>query len=193
MRRSLATASMAAAVWAPSSNAQDITSASCVDGLFMLVARGTSEEAGPGITGVIAERIADRIDDSAIVAVDYPATITDPIYTVSVNNGTDLILAAVKSYAESCPDGKLAVFGYSQGAQITENAFCGASGGEDGGESEALPKDVVDGHGMYRCPVKVSKLRLNRLCVQSLASSSSATQATERMRPSMRAQAETMA
>lgn len=142
----MTTAAIAAALWAPISNAQDITSSSCVDGLYMLVARGTGEELGPGITGLIADRIADRIDDSKVVAIEYPASLTDPVYTASVNNGSELVSAAVRNYTENCPDGKLAVFGYSQGAQVTENAFCGASGGEDGAEIEALPKDLVDGH-----------------------------------------------
>jgi len=145
MRRSITTAAMAASLWAPAAAAQDIGSSSCVDGLFMIVARGTNEEPGTGVTGLITERIADRIKDSDIVALDYPATFTDPLYTDSVNDGTKEMAAAIKNYTDSCPDGKLAVFGYSQGAHVASNVFCGGSGGAFD-EDAPLPKTLVEDH-----------------------------------------------
>lgn len=145
MRRSLTTA---AAMAATLTSAQDITDSSCVAGLFMLVARGTNEDPGPGALGTLAERIADRIDDSEIVALDYPATFTDPLYPQSVVEGTDAMREAVRNYTDSCPDGKIAVFGYSQGAHVASNVFCGGSDEEDEEErDDALPKDLVEDSG----------------------------------------------
>lgn len=80
----------------------------------MIVARGTNETAGPGVTGTLAEGIADRIDGSVIVPLDYPATFTDPDYWVSESEGVDELQEVITSYHGACPDGKIAVFGYSQ-------------------------------------------------------------------------------
>lgn len=86
----------------------------CAQGLYMIVARGTNETAGPGVTGTLAEGIADRIDGSVIVPLDYPATFTDPDYWVSESEGVDELQEVITSYHGACPDGKIAVFGYSQ-------------------------------------------------------------------------------
>jgi acetylxylan esterase len=145
MRRSITAAAAAASLWTPVTVAQDISDSSCVDGLFMIVARGTNEDPGPGVTGLIAERIASRIKDSDVVALDYPATYTDPLYTDSVNNGTQELSEVIRNYTESCPDGKMAVFGYSQGAHVSSNVFCGGTG-RPFDDSAALPKDLVDEH-----------------------------------------------
>ena len=142
MRHSVTTAAMATAALSSTTLAQD--SSSCVSGLYMIVARGTTEPSGPGVTGLLAERIASRIKDSKVVALDYPATFTDPLYTESVTNGTETLGEMVRSYAEDCPDGKMALFGYSQGAHVVGNVICG--GGFD--EEKAVPKDIVEDHGM---------------------------------------------
>lgn len=145
MLRSVTTAAIAASLFAPAAVAQDISSKSCVKGLFMVVARGTNEPMGPGVTGLIADRIADRIKDSDVVALDYPATFTDPLYTDSVNNGTEEMAAVIRNYTDSCPDGKIAVLGYSQGAHVASNVFCGGNGGEFNSDPP-LPKDLVEKH-----------------------------------------------
>lgn len=105
---------MAATALVSIASAQKVTKGTCVDGLYMLVARGTEEPKGTGATGAIADRIADRIKDSRIDALDYPATFTDPLYPESVEDGADQMLEVVKDYIETCPDGKIAVLGYSQ-------------------------------------------------------------------------------
>lgn len=145
MRRSITAAAVAASLLAPAASAQDITSKSCVNGLFMVVARGTNEQPGPGVTGLIAERIADRIKDSDVVALDYPATYTDPLYTESVDDGTKEMAAVIKNYTDNCPEGKVAVFGYSQGAHVASNVFCGGNGGAFDSDAP-LPKQLVDDH-----------------------------------------------
>ena len=39
--------------------------------------------------------------------------------------GITAISSAVNTFNEQCPDTKLVLVGYSQGGQITDNAFCG--------------------------------------------------------------------
>lgn len=87
----------------------------CADGLFIVVARGTGEVKGTGITGVLAEAIAKEIKtNSKIQAVDYPATFTDPDYNISEKEGVDELQELLTSYHSACPKDKIAYLGYSQ-------------------------------------------------------------------------------
>lgn len=86
----------------------------CADGLYVVVARGTGEEEGTGVTGLIADAIVDQIEDSRVEAVDYPATFSDPDYFTSEKEGADAVQELLTEYYEACPDGKIAYLGYSQ-------------------------------------------------------------------------------
>lgn len=100
----------AAAILAGSAAAAD----SCVKGLHIIVGRGTTEPPGTGVTGVLANKIAEEIGDSDVVPVDYPATLSDPAYGDSVMAGVEALTKEVTEYAEQCPGGKMAYLGYSQ-------------------------------------------------------------------------------
>lgn len=86
----------------------------CADGLYIVVARGTTEPAGSGAMGVIGDDVAGRVRDSEVVGLDYPATLSDPIYVESVIDGGRAMKEAVEGYHDACPDGRIAVLGYSQ-------------------------------------------------------------------------------
>lgn len=103
----------------------DNSTVECAKGLKIFVSRGTGEEMGPGATKVLVDQIADQIDGSDIEPILYPASWDNPVYASSVTNGTKLIRKTITEYAKGCPDSKMAWFGYSQGAQITSNNFCG--------------------------------------------------------------------
>ena len=89
-------------------------STTCADGLYIVVARGTGEDPGTGVTGVIADNIAKQIQGSKVEALDYPATFTDPDYEDSEKEGVDDLQKLLTSYHSSCPNGKIAYLGYSQ-------------------------------------------------------------------------------
>ncbi|KAI1844223.1 hypothetical protein JX266_009514 [Neoarthrinium moseri] len=97
----------------------------CAKGLKMFVSRGTNEPMGAGETGKVVKVISEQIDGSDYEAIRYPASFENPNYFLSVGNGTRLLKETITEYARACPDSKMAVFGYSQGAQITSNNFCG--------------------------------------------------------------------
>ncbi|KAJ6157857.1 hypothetical protein N7470_005449 [Penicillium chermesinum] len=97
----------------------------CAKGLKMFVSRGTGEEMGLGVLGNITKVIRERIPGSDDEAITYPASSVDPNYMISVGNGTLLLKEALTEYAQACPESKIAVLGYSQGAQIVSNSFCG--------------------------------------------------------------------
>lgn len=50
-------------------------SVSCVEGLYILVARGSNQPAGEGSVGPVADAIEARVPNSVSQAIDYPATI----------------------------------------------------------------------------------------------------------------------
>ncbi|KAG9254479.1 putative acetyl xylanesterase [Emericellopsis atlantica] len=119
-------------------------SVECARGLHIIVARGSNEAAGTGITGSLADRIAKRIPGTTIAALDYPATITDPTYFESVADGGDEMRDVVQEYVDACPGAKVAVMGYSQGAQVTADAFCGDVTTSGFGDEDGLPYKLVD-------------------------------------------------
>jgi acetylxylan esterase len=86
----------------------------CADGLYMIAARGTGEDKGSGRIGEIAEDVAKRVKSSIISPLDYPATLEDPGYFDSEEAGVKALSTALDGYHSSCPNGKIAVFGYSQ-------------------------------------------------------------------------------
>lgn len=95
----------------------------------MIVARGTGEPQGTGHTGLLAERIQKEIDGSQTVPLDYPASFMDPPYDESVGGGVKAMQTALDNYTAACPDSKVAILAYSQGAQVSMDAICGGSGG----------------------------------------------------------------
>jgi acetylxylan esterase len=83
--------------------AQNVTT--CYDGLYILVARGTNVDPGTGLFGDIADELANRIPGSEVSGLDYPASLTDPIYIRSVREGGEAMKDAVEGYREECPEG----------------------------------------------------------------------------------------
>ena len=124
-------------------NAQSLQ---CAQGVHIIAARGTGEKEGPGVSGELADRVIDRIRGSEVDGLDYPATLTDPDYLSSAKDGAEELREVVRQYAEDCPDTKIVVIGYSQGAQVATNTFCGG-GGDGFGNEDALPENLVEDHG----------------------------------------------
>ncbi|KAM3441660.1 hypothetical protein MY4824_001438 [Beauveria thailandica] len=116
--------------------------AECSQGLHILVGRGTEEPAGLGETGALAKNISDAVSGSSIVAIDYPATFSKPNYDVSEREGSRAVYDQVTKYHKDCPGHKMAYLGWSQGAQIAVNAFCGGQGGIFGDDAP-IPADAV--------------------------------------------------
>ncbi|KAK3380744.1 putative acetyl xylanesterase [Lasiosphaeria ovina] len=97
----------------------------CVTGIYMLVARGSSELPGLGLMGGVAQKVSQAIPGSAIVPIDYPATFAE--YVKSEVSGALAISSAVESYTRLCPKAKIALLGYSQGGQAVMDSLCGNS------------------------------------------------------------------
>ncbi|OMC36523.1 cutinase [Mycobacterium sp. GA-1841] len=116
----------ALAVAAPMVTSAPATAAPCPD-IEVVFARGTNEPPGLGSVGGpfvddLRARVAPRTVDAA--AVDYPAT-ND--FNVSTPAGTDAARSLIESVAASCPNTKMVLGGYSQGAAVIEKATNEAS------------------------------------------------------------------
>ncbi|TLD15111.1 hypothetical protein PspLS_10747 [Pyricularia sp. CBS 133598] len=116
------------------------TPTSCAPGVQIFAARGTTEAPGVGRIRTVAGNVTAAIPGSAVTAVDYPATFED--YAQSVANGTSDLGKLVRDYVKMCPDSKIALLGYSQGAQAVADLICGAS-------SELMPVKTADLDAIY--------------------------------------------
>ncbi|KAH8897976.1 cutinase [Thozetella sp. PMI_491] len=94
-------------------------------GVHMIVARASTEKPGTGIIGAVATQVQQQIPGSDIVAVDYPATLDN--YLTSESQGVSAMTKLVNDYAVACPNSKMVLMGYSQGAQVTADTLCGTS------------------------------------------------------------------
>jgi hypothetical protein len=116
----------------------------CAQGLYIVSSRGTGEQQGIGVAGTLIGRpVAEQIKGSKVVALEYPATLASPSYPLSVGNGTHNLTELLQDYHKSCPDGKIALIGYSQGAQVSLDTLCGTD--EVGfAPTDSLPSSIAD-------------------------------------------------
>ncbi|KAL7944237.1 carbohydrate esterase family 5 protein [Trichoderma barbatum] len=144
------------------STAAAATQPSCAKGLYMVVARGSEEPAGTGVTGNLTSQIAAKVPNSQVVAVDYPATLSN--YESSEGEGVKAMQTLLNNYGQACPGSKIAVLGYSQGAQVSTDTICGGAG-EPFIESKALSTDVMNSVvavAIFGDPTHVANLTYDR-------------------------------
>ncbi|PVH81961.1 carbohydrate esterase family 5 protein [Cadophora sp. DSE1049] len=100
-------------------------STACATGVHIIVARASTEKPGEGIIGAVATQVQQTVPGSDSEAVDYPATLTN--YTTSEGLGVSGMTKLIENYAARCPNSKMALMGYSQGAQVIGDVMCGTS------------------------------------------------------------------
>ncbi|ERS95171.1 Axe2 [Sporothrix schenckii 1099-18] len=129
---------------AASAAAAPVSNTTCAESFYILIARGSGEAIlppgqfkYPDYTGLAAKAAIDvqnQIPGVVIGGVVYPAL--DPTapgnnlstYATSEANGTAAIADEVAAYTKKCPGVKIALLGYSQGAQVVQDALCGGLG-----------------------------------------------------------------
>ncbi|KAF3762046.1 carbohydrate esterase family 5 /Carbohydrate-binding module family 1 [Cryphonectria parasitica EP155] len=107
-------------------------------------ARETTASAGYGSSITVVDEILNAYPGSTAEAIVYPAcggqaSCGDVSYSESLIEGTAAAAAAVNAYNEACPSAELVLVGYSQGAEIFDNAFCGGGDPNQGLTSTAIP------------------------------------------------------
>ncbi|KAJ5808153.1 hypothetical protein N7474_009422 [Penicillium riverlandense] len=146
----------------------------CADGLYMIAARGSTEPAearkgyfpaNSGSAGYVAQLIADKISGSKIAGVKYPATLKNPPYVQSEDDGAATMLQMAKEYHTSCPNSKMALIGYSQGAQVVSDVLCGGAGGmfnNDPPLSPAIVKENIVAAVLFGDPTHIANTSYDR-------------------------------
>lgn len=116
----------------------------CDAAVKIMVARGTYEPPGEGQTGTLAKRIEAASTQRMVdVAVDYPAQATSwDNYVASSSAGATSVKNMLTEQVGRCPNQKIVLLGYSQGAQIIGDALGGGGGGRLGPETPPVPHEV---------------------------------------------------
>ncbi|KAL2385551.1 hypothetical protein RJZ90_001291 [Blastomyces dermatitidis] len=108
---------------------EQTTNASCA-AITIIAARGTSEDPGEGRLTTVARDIANGHENSERIALDYPAELFP--YSVSLYRGIQALTGLLNTSASSCPETKIVLLGYSQGAHVIGNTLCGGAFAEQG-------------------------------------------------------------
>lgn len=106
------------------------------DDIHYIVARGTTESY-PGSLGSLVDILLTKFPNSNYEDVIYPATqeTSTDSYWQGLANGTQQI----KSYADQCPDSKIVVMGYSQGALVVGDILAGGGNNSELGNTTTPP------------------------------------------------------
>lgn len=103
------------------------TTTSCATGVHIIAARGSTEAPGEGKCQSVSQLIEAGIPGSDDVAVVYPATLIP--YESSEEAGVSNMTQMIQQYTQSCPDTKIVLVGFSQGAQVVGDVLGGGSFG----------------------------------------------------------------
>ncbi|KAK1751761.1 cutinase [Echria macrotheca] len=87
-------------------------------------ARETTTPQGFGSAKTLVDLIIKRFPGATSEEIIYPAAGGD-VYSQSVGKGVLAVVKQTSAFAAACPDSIIIMHGYSQGAQITDDAFCG--------------------------------------------------------------------
>ncbi|OLN83435.1 Acetylxylan esterase 2 [Colletotrichum chlorophyti] len=101
----------------------------------IIVARGSLEAQGAGLLGNIANTASSKIPGSVVTPLIYPAQL-DP-YPPSVAAGVANMTTLLSEQAQQCPNTKIVLMGYSQGAQVSLDTLCGTSDGPNFNTTQA--------------------------------------------------------
>jgi acetylxylan esterase len=96
----------------------------CYTGVYIIGARGSEEDPGYGSVQSVITGVLSAIPDSGSIALDYPASVLDPLYPSSVTDGINTMISLIQSYSDGC-EGKIVLVGFSQGANVITDTLSG--------------------------------------------------------------------
>ncbi|KAK0623560.1 cutinase [Immersiella caudata] len=87
-------------------------------------ARETTTPQGFGSAITLVELVQKRFPGTVAEEIVYPAA-GDELYSRSVGQGILAVIKQTAAFSARCPQSIIIMHGYSQGAQIMDDAFCG--------------------------------------------------------------------
>jgi hypothetical protein len=102
-------------------------SATTCASVMIITARASTEAAGEGITGALVTQIINASTQNiARAAVSYPATLNN--YASSSLQGINALKSQLTTEVQNCPNEKIVLAGYSQGAHVVLDVLGGGQG-----------------------------------------------------------------
>ncbi|OAA58552.1 acetylxylan esterase precursor [Niveomyces insectorum RCEF 264] len=139
------TALAAATAPAPPALAANNGSTVACPNLHIIAARESTTPQGFGAAQTLVDLVLHAFPGATAEALVYPAAGgSNQNYSTSVTAGVLAVLAQVSQFAAACPETVLVLHGYSQGAQVIDDAFCG---GPDGASLSASPSLIQNAIG----------------------------------------------
>ncbi|KAI1107971.1 carbohydrate esterase family 5 protein [Jackrogersella minutella] len=116
------------AIATASANAAGMTRRQNCPGIHIFGARETTAPPGFGSALTVVNLIQQANGGATSESIIYPAA-GGNVYGASVAAGVAAVANQTKVFNQMCPDSKIVMVGYSQGAQIVDDAFCGGPDG----------------------------------------------------------------
>ncbi len=107
----------------------------------IITARASTEAAGEGITGALVTQVVNASTQTVSRAsVNYPATLNN--YANSSLQGINALKSQLTNLVNSCPNTKVVLMGYSQGAHVVGDVLGGGQGGSLGATTAPVASSV---------------------------------------------------
>ncbi|RAL61905.1 hypothetical protein DID88_002968 [Monilinia fructigena] len=119
--------------------------ATCTD-IKIITARASTEAAGEGAQSVLWPQPFQSGTSQTVTrtSVSYPALLNP--YLPSVASGVAAMKADLIAAVDACPDQKIVLLGYSQGAECISDTLAGGGGGTLGTATDAVDYDKYGSH-----------------------------------------------
>jgi acetylxylan esterase len=106
--------------------------------VHLIVARGSFEKPGEGISASLSMAIKRAIPGATSEALDYPAIMP---YKDSMPIGAANMKKAIAAYTQACPQSKLILIGYSQGGSVVMDTLCGGGHPDIGPHTDGITQE----------------------------------------------------
>ncbi|KAF8160042.1 cutinase [Crassisporium funariophilum] len=111
--------------------------------VHIIAARASTELPGAGIIGALVEQVQKESSQTVSTSnVDYPALLFP--YATSSASGTAATKTLLTNQANNCPNQKIVLVGYSQGAHIIGDAVAGGGGGALGATTAPVSASIAN-------------------------------------------------
>jgi hypothetical protein len=136
----LATGLAATVSMAAPANAVAASGSGCA-AVSIITARASTEAAGEGVTGQLVTAIVNASNQTVSRAsVSYPATLQN--YASSSLQGIQALTSQLTTLVNNCPNTKVVLLGYSQGAHVVLDVLGGGQGGSLGTATAPISSSI---------------------------------------------------